>query len=463
VLLRSARFGKRRAGEVARRSVLFGALVAFLLAGCNASDEDEGVSPVKEPRLPEATLVRLRALSPKVWPVPPADVTNAHADDPRAAALGQQFFFDPRFAGALLDDDNDGSPGTLGKKGETGKVSCESCHNAKAGFLDVRSPRTQLSLAAGWTRRHTPSLLDVGHLKTFNWDGRRDTLYNQVFGVIESPLEFNSSILFVAQQVARLYKDEYEAVFGPLPGALATYPAIEPAKAGCTDLPDGPTPAPCVTTARDDPAVISVVVNFGKAIAAYQRQLSCGPSRFDEWMHGNQQALTDQEQKGAELFVGKKCDACHSGPFLTDQKFYNVGVANLQDGFIPAFQDPGASVGLAASRSDILNSQGIYSDGDDGRLAQYPLNASQQLGAFKTPGLRCVGRRQSFMHAGQKRSLEDVVALFDRGGDSVGYLGDKDPAMVPLGMTREERTQLTAFLRALTGSGPRADLIQAPR
>ena len=280
--------------------------------------------------------------------------------------------------------------------------------------------------------------------------------------MIESPLEFNSSRLFVAQQIAHLYKSEYESVFGPLPAALANYERIKPVNAGCTELPEGPTPAGCVITGQDDPAVISVVVNFGKAIGAFQRQLSCGSSRFDQWMHGELAALTDIEQRGAQLFVDKGCDKCHSGPYFSDQKFYNVGAANLQDLFVAAFSDPGAAVGLAASQIDALNSRGIYSDGDDGRLAQYPALGDQQLGAFKTPPLRCVGKRMSYMHAGQKRSLEDVVSFFDRGGDSYGYLGTKDPSIVPLNLTREERDQLTAFLRALDGAGPGAELIQSP-
>jgi cytochrome c peroxidase len=414
--------------------------------------------------IPSDVLNRLKALSPAQLPIPLADVSNAYADNLQAAQLGKKFFFDPRFSGPLLNSDNTGAAGTLGKVGEAGKIACEGCHDASSGvFADTRSPRGELSLAASWTRRRTPSLLNVGHQKMLNWDGRRDAMYNQVFGVIESPLEFNSSRLFVAQQITRLYKAEYEAVFGKLP-SLTQYAAIAPEQAGCEVLIEGPTPAPCLKPGNDDPNVLRILVNFGKAIGAYQRQLSCGSSRFDDWMHGNEQALTTDEKAGAVVFINAGCDKCHSGPYMTDQKFYNLGVANNQNTFfVPPFtDDPGAVKGIADARADVLNTQGQYSDGDDGRLSALPTNTDPLLGAFKTPGLRCVGRNSSFFHAALKRSLEDVVVFFNRGGDNVGYKGVKDASMVPLNLTPDERRQLVAFLRALDGVGPDAAVKESP-
>ncbi len=449
------------------------AIVSFsvlLMLACNHHTETENsvlietAVEINEPDLPEETLAKLRALSPKALPTPPQDLSNQYADDADTAALGKKFFFDPRFSGPLLHDDNNtDTSGTLGVVGQAGRVSCEGCHNAEVGFHDQRSPRGELSLAASWTRRRTPALLDVAQHKLFNWDGRRDTLYNQAIGVIENPLEFNSSRLFVAQQIARFYKTEYETIFGPLPEALNDYAALSPEEAGCTELEEGPTPNPCIKPGHDDPEILRVLVNFGKALGAYQRLLSCGTSRFDEWMHGEPDALTEEEQKGAVLFVTKGCDTCHSGPFFTDRKYYNVGIANLQNFFVEAFSDdPGAKKGLSDSEQDILNSRGIYSDGDDGRLALIDTTDPTLLGAFRTPSLRCVSRQPSFFHAAQKRSLLDAVSFFDRGGDNIGYVGEKDPAIVPLGLSSDERFQLTAFLEALDGEGPALELVEPP-
>jgi hypothetical protein len=98
-----------------------------------------------------------------------------------AARFGQSVFFDPGFSGALLDSDNVGDDHSLGNEGETGKVACIGCHVPSAGFVDDRSPRQTISLAAGWGRRRTKSLLDVGHAKILMWDGLHDALYNQPF------------------------------------------------------------------------------------------------------------------------------------------------------------------------------------------------------------------------------------------------------------------------------------------
>jgi cytochrome c peroxidase len=438
--------------------------VAFGCAGPpGESDPPQSAAsePPTRPALPADVLARLQALSPAELPAARPDPTNAWADDERAAVLGQALFFDPRFSGPLLDGDNDGAPGTLGLQGEVGKVSCQSCHDAAAGFLDNRSPRGQISLASGWTRRRTPSLLDMGQATLLTWDGRRDTAYNQIFAVIESPIEFNSSRLFVAQQLIRYYGPEYEAIFGALP-SLDSYELLEPNDAGCVELPVDPVVERCPKPGHDDPEVVQILVNMGKAIGAYERHLTCGPSRFDAWLHGDLDALSAEESSGAVVFVEAGCDKCHSGPALSDQKFHNVGAANLQPNFIAPFDDPGASEGISEALADPLNSRGAYSDGDDGRLDLAGQDLSALEGAFRTPGLRCVARRPSFLHAGQKRSIEDVILLFNRGGDSIGFRGTKDELMVPLGLSDEERAQLAAFLRALDGPGPAPEWLAAP-
>jgi cytochrome c peroxidase len=451
------------AARRARPAVLAAAIASF--TGPLACADAAGAGPARDPLQPELpgdVAARLRALSPAALPAPRPDTTNRFADDARAARFGQRLFFDKRLAGPLLDGDNNGTDNTLGVKGEAGRVSCAGCHLPAADFQDVRSARRQLSLASGWTRRRTPSLLDFGQASLLMWDGRRDTAYNQIFGVIESPLEFNSSRLFAAQQIARHHAVEYEAIFGLLPAGLAGHAAIAPADAGCAEMPADPVSERCPKPGHDDPDVVRVLVAAGKAIAAYERLLTCGPSRFDAWMSGDSAALTADEKAGAALFVRKGCDDCHAGPYLTDQRFHNVGSANVLPNFIAPFDDPGAAAGLSAAVADPLNARGAYSDGDDGRLDDVPSDLTALRGAFRTPGLRCVARRPSFMHAGQLRSLEDAVLFFDRGGDTAGFQGEKDARIVPLGLGSAERGQIVAFLRALNGPGPHVSLLVDP-
>jgi cytochrome c peroxidase len=210
----------------------------------------------------------------------------------------------------------------------------------------------------------------------------------------------------------------------------------------------------------DRDAVTRVVVSVGKAIGAYERLLTCGSARFDKFMQGDASALTRSEQRGAILFVGKgHCNDCHKGPFMSDEKFHNVG---LKPGLVATVfldvNDPGAAQGLALSAADPLNVKGAFSDGDDGRMPT-PIGP-EMSGAFRTPRLRCVSKRPSFMHTGQHRTLDDVVGFFSRGGDAAGYPGTNE--LKALDLTMSERTDLVAFLKALDGPGPSAELLAPP-
>ena len=446
----------------------------------SASDSDGGSTTGTDdvpPEFSDEEWAALLELSPDPLPAPPPDLTNAWADDPAAAALGQAFFFTTVFSGRLLDGDQNGTGTSLGNKGEAGKVSCASCHVPDDAFTDTRSPSKQISLGAGWGRRRAPSLLDVGHAQLLMWDGRHDTLYNQVFGPLESPVEMNSSRLFVAQQVFAHFREPYEAVFGPMPPLddTARFPSITPEVTGCTPA-GSEVPMVCDgeihgspgdgaefdgMAAADRDAVTRVVVNVGKAIGAYERKLACGPGRFDAWLHGDADALTPSEQRGAKLFVGAAdCVSCHAGPFLSDQQFHNVGVvpAIVASAFIDA-DDRGAIVGLALAIDDPLSSRGVYSDGDDDRLPDTVDDSHE--GAFRTPTLRCVAQRPSFLHTGQALGLAPVVAHFDAGGGPAGgYPGTNE--LVPLGLTADDRADLVAFLRTLDGPGADEDLRHAP-
>jgi cytochrome c peroxidase len=424
---------------------------------------------------------------------PPADASNAVADDPRAAALGQALFFDPGFSGRLLDSDN-GAPdnmegfvhNSLGFQGESGRVSCASCHVPGDGFSDTRTVHQQISLAAGWTNRRTPSVLDVGHASLVMWDGRFDSLQRQVLGVIESPLEANSSRLYFAQEIARRYAAPYEELFGSDPRVVLgeDYPQLAGDTTGCQlELSSFTTPdATCSEgtlhgvpgdgaeydslTDEQKRTVTRIAMNAGKAIAAYERLLSCGTSRFDAFFRGDEDALDESEQRGAALFVGKAgCVSCHSGPFFSDQQFHNVGLppAMVATAFLLGVDDPGAMLGLETVMTDPLNVAGEFSDGDDGRLPKSV--APEMLGAFRTPMLRCVSRRPSFMHIASLRSLREVVEFFNEGGQpdgaaTPGVVGHDE--LEPLGLTEPQIDDLVAFLEALDGEGPPAALLTDP-
>jgi cytochrome c peroxidase len=312
--------------------------------------------------------------------------------------------------------------------------------------------------------------LEIAFMPLYNWDGRRDTLWNQAIGVFESPREFNTSRLFVARQIFELHRAEYEAIFGAMPDMddTATYPVLSATETGCDSATES---AICRGMPGDQAdydgmegdaqrAVTTVTVNVAKAISAYLRLLRCGPSRFDQWLDGDAAALNESEQRGAALFVGKgQCVSCHSGPHLSDGAFHNVGLrpATVAVAFTDT-DDRGAAEGVAAALDDPLGSAGIFSDGDRGQL---PETVTANLeGAFRTPMLRCLDGQPSFMHTGQLQSLSAVVNFFNRGGDPAGFPGTNE--LHPLGLSEPEQADLEAFLRALEGPGADAALRTAP-
>ena len=442
-----------------------------------ADDVPESGAGDPDPVITPTELQALQALSPASLPSPPRDATNRLADDPAAALLGQKLFYDMSFSGPLLDTDNDGSPQTLGTAGQTGRVACAGCHIPSSGFSDTRSFQLQISLGAGWGRRRAPSLLDVGQARLLMWDGRRDALYNQVFGPLESVVEMNSSRLYEAEQIYGKYQSDYEAIFGPMPPLAdpLQFPQLSAQLTGCQPKNHTDPQPTCDGTFHGMPgdgaefdslsttqqtAVTTVIVNAGKAIGAFERLLTCGATPFDAWMHGTAGAISRAAQRGAALFVGKAgCSTCHAGPFMSDQQFHDVGLVarQVQQAFVDS-QDDGAATGVAAALVDPLNTLGAFSDGNDGRLPAAVTPAME--GAFRTPILRCVSKRPTFMHTGQLGTLAKVVAFFSDGGSPYGYFGNNE--IHPLGLSDLEQSDLVAFLESLEGPGADPKYLQAP-
>lgn len=405
---------------------------------------------------------------------PPPDPSNRVADDADARVFGQRLFFEQAFSGPLLEGDNDGSGPTLGRQGEAGKVSCAGCHLPAAGFVDVRSPHRQVSLGAQWTLRKSPSLLEVAFAPLYNWDGRRDALWNQALGVMESNREFNSGRLFVAEQLFRLHRAEYEAIFGELPPLddQTRFPQLTPETTGCVEVSTaqgakfrcrgvpGDQADYDGMSADDQKLVSQVAANAGKALGAYLRQLRCGAGRFDAWLDGDAEALTPSEQRGAQLFVGRAgCAECHAGPRLTDDRFHNVGLSPaIVAVAIQDLDDRGAALGIAQALEDPTGTAGELSDGDRRQLPSEP--GPELEGAFRTPSLRCAASHPSFMHTGQFTGLDQVVAFFTRGGDRSGFPGESE--LTSLDLSAPEQADLVAFLGALGGPGPDRQLLVPP-
>ena len=385
-----------------------------------------------------------RALIGTLSPLPPLppDATNAVADDPRAAQLGRALFEDPEFSGPLLVDSE------LGAVGDTGRVSCATCH-----FGPALADPAAVSTGTGVGTRNALSLVNSSFHRWSNWGGRFSAQWELSIPVVENPKIMNGSRLRVAHRIADAHRDAYEEVFGALPEVL-----LDP-----SDLPADGKPKPAPTMAVPEPAdgawemlsaeqqaiVNTVLVNYGKAIAAFLRTLVSRDSPFDRFVAGESAALDLHQQAGLRLFIGKaRCITCHNGPLLSDGAFHAMGVPATD----PALVDLGRYQDIPPLLASPFSSAGAFSDDpDSGRLLGLTNPPPEETRAqFRTASLRTAAQSPPYMHNGVFAELEDVVQFYDWGGQGEADVAH-DPQLVPLHLTDLERSQLVAFLRSLAG------------
>ena len=371
-----------------------------------------------------------KAILKSLWieslPPVPDDPSNAYSSDPGAVAFGRKLYFDSRLSGNL-------------------KVSCATCHPTNMNFVDSL-PRAH---GIGVTSRRSMPLVAAGYNSWLFWDGRKDSLWAQALGPIESPVEHGFTRTQAVSIIIQYYKREYEKIFGPLPSFAKK------------DLP------PLAKPSREEPAALKqwvslpverrdavtrIYVNMGKAIAAFVRTIVPGESRFDEYvksvmnddLSGMMKALTNEEVKGLRLFIGKaKCTNCHNGPLFTNGDFHNIGLTQPER--LPV--DNGRADAIVKVLSDEFNCMSKYSDAERSECAELRFidtDTYKYIGAFKTPTLRNVAGRPPYMHAGQIPSLKGVLEFYrdlkpeQRSADlEHGDLNDL------------ELQQLEAFLRTL--------------
>ena len=152
-----------------------------------------------------------------------------------------------------------------------------------------------------------------------------------------------------------------------------------------------------------------------RSIACFERTILSGGSRYDEFLNGKNSALAAAEKRGKDLFLSEKlaCSQCHGGFNFTSYAFEN---------------------------------NGLYEDyPDPGRFRLTGEEADRAL--FKVPSLRNVGVTAPYMHDGSLPTLEAVVEHYNGGGENHPH---KSHLVKPLNLTTQEKTDLIAFLKALT-------------
>jgi cytochrome c peroxidase len=305
------------------------------------------------------------AYVPEIFPILPAPAgfesmpePSDNPTPPEKVALGRQLFFDKRLS---FD----------------GSRSCYSCHLNEHGLTDG----LPIAVGAGNKQltRSSPSLWNIGHHKELYWDGRSPTLEAQAKAAWAG-----------GNMGAKGHEAEIVGKINASPGYKAQFQAVFGAEATATTI--------------------------MKAITAYERTIVCGNTPWDKFQQGNASAISDEAQRGWEIFRGKAgCGTCHAGALLTDLQYHNVGVGMDQ---------PKPDEGRKAFTKD-----------------------DKDMGAFKTPTLRSVSKSAPYFHNGSKATLEETVDFILGGGFPNKYLDKKNLKKVTL--TAKERGDLLAFLKSL--------------
>lgn len=297
---------------------------------------------------------------------------------PDKILLGKKLFHDPVFS-------SDGSR------------SCASCHMTDRGMTDGLLKNVSID-GKQLLSRNTPTLWNVGYQTRFFYDSKVKRLEMQVLDVIHNPLEMGGDAALAASKLKE--NAEYVHLF-------------EKAYNGTINK----------TTA----------VN---AISNYLRSLKSFNSRFDRYMRGERDLLSESEKNGFNIFSGKgKCATCHFLP--------------LFNGLLPPHYRDNESEILGVPADEKFPA---VIDPDLGKYNTTKLKL--HLYSFKTVSVRNVELTAPYMHNGVFKTLEDVIEFYEKGGGA-GQGMKLDSQTLPdakLKLTDREKKDLVSFMKTLTDS-----------
>ena len=284
-------------------------------------------------------------------PIKPIEVVTPK--DLAMVELGKKLYFDPRLS-------------------KSGFISCNSCHNLSMGGSDNLTS----SVGDHWKKGpiNSPTVLNSSMNIAQFWDGRAKDLKEQAGGPIANPGEmaFSHELAIHVLESIPQYRDEFKNVF------------------------------------KKDSVDIDMVT---QAIAAFEETLVTPNAKFDQWLKGDDKALTEQELKGYKLFKESGCVACHNGPAVGGNSFQKMGV-------VEPYKTDSKAEGVAGLTKK-----------DEDRFK------------FKVPTLRNVELTYPYFHDGAANTLKEAVTIMGQ-----LQLGKK--------FTDEEKTDIVAFLKTLTGQQP---------
>ncbi|UOE37391.1 cytochrome-c peroxidase [Chryseobacterium oryzae] len=335
----------------------------------------------KEERIPEVevtTVLRKNAAtfySKNAFDANAFTAGKEYTMTPQKTELGKELFYDP-----ILSNNS--------------TRSCSTCHVAEKAFTDGKEKSMSLQNVA--LVRNTPSLNYSAFQHGQFWDMRKDDLEGQSSDVITNKEEMHGDLNVIIAKINnnKKYNSDFKRIFG---------------------------------------SQKAQVWQLQNVLATYIRSLATFSSDFDEYMRGNNNAMSERQKKGFNLFMGKaQCAICHFLP--------------LFNGTVPP--------DYKKTEQEVLGVAENFSneklDRDPGRGKFHETVAFLQ-NSFKTPTLRNINKTAPYMHNGGYKTLKQVMEFYNKGG-GVGFgfkIENQTLSDTPLHLTDTEMDDVIEFLKAL--------------
>ena len=274
-------------------------------------------------------------------------------ENAKVAELGKMLFFDPRLS-------------------KSGFISCNSCHNLSMGGTD----NIKTSIGHKWQQGpiNAPTVLNSGMNLAQFWDGRAKDLKEQAAGPIANPKEMAFTHEMAEKVIASMpqYREHFKKAFG------------------------------------SDEVTIDRITT---AIAQFEETLVTPGSKFDKWLEGDKNALSQNELEGYNLFKSSGCIQCHNGPAVGGTSYQKMGVFKPYETKNPAT----GRMGVTGKEED--------------------------RNVFKVPVLRNIELTYPYFHDGEAATLEQAV-------ETMGSI------QLNREFNKDEISKIVAFLKTLTGNQP---------
>lgn len=336
---------------------------------------------------------------PKLVLLPDVPVPGDNPITDAKVELGRFLFFDNRLSG---------DAGT----------SCASCHDPRLGWGDGQAISRGYAGTQHW--RNSQTTVNSAFFTKLFWAGEVPSLEAQAKSAITGNLAGNGDTVMIEERLALIpsYVSMFKEAFG----------VSEP--------------------------TFDLVL---KAIASFERaEMISRDSPFDEYLAGDEDALSDDAKKGLALFQGKAgCIQCHNGALMSDEDYHFLDLPENE-----LFKkDPLRQVALRYQHYIRGVPEEVYREASNDLGLYYTTKKDSDRRRFRTPSLRYIEYTAPYMHNGVFGALEEVVEFYDQGG---GDDPNQSPLIQPLNLTEDEKFELVEFLYSLSGKEIRIAVPELP-